>query len=92
MIIVVFTNDLYYYVLLGFVDCLIIVTTLFICEKIVTRIQSGPRYIYNKFNGSIERQELTYLNIYFLVYMYSIIGLITSGLFLIITEILICYE
>lgn len=91
MILVVNINDLYFYVLLGFVDCLLIVTTLYICEKRVSQIQADPHYAFNKFNGSSERQELTYLNIYFLVYMYSIIGLVTSGLFLFVTELLICY-
>lgn len=69
--------------------CLISATVaFFICQQHVNIITSSSKYIFSHYTGHLEKLQLTYLNIYFLVYMYSLIGAIPSGIFLIATEIL----
>lgn len=75
----------------GFCNLAVITTALYICEMVVQGIQKSHRYDYTRFSYSNERLEVTYLNIYFLIYMYSLIGLIPGACFLVATEGLICW-
>ena len=84
-------SDIYSFVLLAFVNSLIASLGLIICEYEVSGIQKSPAYNYRRFTGKTQKLELTFLNVYFLVYMYAIIGLIISAVFLLATEAMICW-
>lgn len=78
--------------LLGFFSCLVIVVMFSFSEGKVFYMHKDPKYVFSRYIGVHEKEELTYLNMYFLIYMYTIIGLMTTILFLVTTEVLICYE
>lgn len=86
MIIVIRIEQVYYLIVAIFASLFIISLALYICEMNVQLIARSPQYQYSHYAYHLEKLELTYLNIYFLIYMYSLIGLIPSGLFLIATE------
>lgn len=92
MIIIICIEQTYYLIVAIFASLFIISVSLYICEIKVQQIASSPQYQYTHYAYHLEKLELTYLNIYFLIYMYSLIGLIPSGLFLIATEGLMFWQ
>lgn len=83
MIVILKIDQLFDIVLSIFICLLIAVVALYICEINVQRITFSKTYRPDHYAQNLEKLELTYLNIYFLVYMYCLIGLIPSGLFLV---------
>jgi hypothetical protein len=85
MIVMIRLQGIYNFVMLAFLNFFIIVISITICESLVRQLESSHRYNYKKNDGSSLSIELTYLNLYFLTYMYGIIGFILTGIYLIST-------
>lgn len=85
MIVIMKIDQLFNIVLSIFICLFLIALSLYICEIKVQIITFSQYYHFDHYADHLETLELSYLNIYFLVYMYSLIGIIPSGLFLIST-------
>jgi hypothetical protein len=92
MIVIIRIEQVYHLMVVIFILLLLVSVGLYICEVNVQLISYSKGYTYNHYANHLEKLELTYLNIYFLIYMYSLIGLIPSGLFLVSTEGLMCWQ
>lgn len=92
MLVLMKLEQLFDIILSIFVGLLAIALSLYICEINVEQIKLRPSYHYDHYSYDLQKLELVYLNVYFLVYMYSLIGLIPSGLFLLTTEGLMCWQ
>jgi hypothetical protein len=78
-------DDLYHKVVVNFIACLTIVSGIATCECLIKHIETDPFYNYKKNDGPFEEWELTYLNLYFIAYIVSILCLIGTAIFLIAT-------
>ena len=92
MLVLMNLEQLFNIILSIFVCLFCIALSLYICEINVQQITFRPSYRYDHYAFNLQKLELIYLNIYFLIYMYSLIGLIPSGLFLLTTEGLMCWQ
>ena len=58
----------------------------------VKHFTHNPSYTFKEKDASTERVQLAYINIYFILYSYVMVGFILSALFIVVTEILIRWE
>ena len=82
-------KTIYSLVVLFCCSCLIIAIAITGCEVVVKHIEDQGQYNYMKNDGTHKNEELTFLTLYFITYMTSIIGCVLSFLFIIATQILL---
>jgi uncharacterized membrane protein YhdT len=89
MIIFVFIRRIYKYVILIFINCLCIFTAITVIESIVKPMETHTNYTFRGLDRYFEASQLRFLDLYFIVYTYAMVGLIFSSLFILATEIMI---
>ena len=85
-------QTIYSMVILFCCSCLIIAIAITGCQIVVKHIEDQRQYNYMKNDGTYKKEELTFLTLYFITYMTSIIGCILSFLSIIATQILLRVE
>ena len=75
-------SRIHQYFTLGFINCLVVVITISICEKVVEPLQTNAHYLYHASDALSERIQMTYIFLYYIVYAYSMIGGIICVIFL----------
>ena len=52
----------------------------------------NAHYVYHSSDGGMEKMQLAYVDIYFIVYTYAMIGFMLTLGFILLTEIMIRWE
>lgn len=64
---------------------------IFVCESIAHGQANGEEELIEEFKKKF-KLENTYIDIYYLVYMYSIMGVTLTGMFIFVSEGMTCWQ